>query len=284
MNETYPTLAVSSPNLRCSITGFPKGSLSQIVMSHYYRFELCRLIVLLLLLKGIEDVMANTLFVSHRGRDHGNSCNKRIMPCQTVRHAVTKTNEGDRVFIDFAQGRPYKECEDVTKAKYPIELTKSISFHGMNGSTELQCSKWYSLFKIKSPGRNITHVKFINLIISNSNIVVRLDQGALSELVLQNLVVRNNQIGLYGKNSIYCSILMINATFERTFGGIHLQCLNLTANIMSGIFKSTPVLLKNIGGKPSRWQNMQIWVENTGRGKYSNLCRVACNRTYYSYP
>ena len=89
-------------------------------MSHYCRFKLCLLIVLLLLLKGIKDVMANTLFVSHHRHDLGNCCNNRTMPCQTVRHAVTKTNEGDQVFIDFAQGRPYMECDDVTKAKYTL--------------------------------------------------------------------------------------------------------------------------------------------------------------------
>ena len=207
--------------------------------------------------------MTDTLFVSHHGNDL-NKCWRRSTPCRTVRHAVKIANDGDRIFVDSANGAPYLECENLTQTRYSMPLTKSVLFYGMNGKAEIRCTKRYDLFNITSPSSNITRVQFFDLVLSNSNIGVRLDVGTRSELKFQNVIVRNNVNGIYTKYSLDCSILIVNSTFEDNFtGGTRLQCLNVTAQIMASTFKLTPALFANIGHKPSRWQNMRIWVKNT---------------------
>ena len=207
--------------------------------------------------------MTDTFFVSHQGDDR-NNCGNWTKSCRTVRHAVKMTNEGDQIFIDYARGRPYMECENPKQSRYPMDLTKSLSFYGVNGKPEIRCTKWYGLFNITSPNVNITRIKFFNLVISNSNSAVRLAEGTRSELQFQNVLVRNNQISIYSKNSDACSILIANSTFEHNFPwGTRLQCHNLTVQIMSSTFKLTPVFIANVGTNQSRWTNMRVWVQNT---------------------
>ncbi|CAB3990686.1 Hypothetical predicted protein, partial [Paramuricea clavata] len=171
----------------------------------------------------IQDVMTNSLFVSHQGNDL-NNCGNWTMPCRTVRHAVKMSNDGDQIYIDYAQGRPYMECENVTESTCSIELPKSVSFHGLYGKAEIRCKNGLRFFKIRSPSFNITRVKFFNLVISRSNTVAELDVGARTELVFNNTLITKNQIG-----------------------GVRLQCLNLTARIISSTFKLSPLLLGNRG-------------------------------------
>jgi hypothetical protein len=75
------------------------------------------------------------------------------MPCRTVRHAVKMSNDGDQIYIDYEQGRPYMECENVTRSTCSIELTKSVSLYGINGRAEHQCNKGCKFFIIM-PGWN----------------------------------------------------------------------------------------------------------------------------------
>ena len=219
--------------------------------------------------------MTSTFFVSHHGDDL-NYCGNWTMPCRTVRHAVKMINDGDEIYIDYAQGKPYMECENPRQSTYSqsIELTKSVSFYGINGKAEIRCTKWSDLFMIKSPSLNKTRVKFLNLVISNSNIAVRLDVGTKSEVVFQNMLVRNNHIGLYSKYSTDCSILITNSSFEHNFpGGTRLKCFNVTVHLISSTFKFAPVLFANIGDKSPRWQNMRIWVRSTVvDGENTQLC------------
>jgi hypothetical protein len=183
-------------------------------------------------------------------------------------------NDGDEIYVDYAQGKPYMECENLRQATHSIELKKSVSFYGFNGKAEIRCTKSYDLFMIKSPSLNKTRVKFLNLVISNSNSAVRLDVGTRSELVFQNMLVGNNQISIYSKYSTDCSILITNSSFEHNSpGGTRLKCFNVTAHIISSTFKLTPVLFANIGDKSPRWQNMRIWVRSTVvDGENTQLC------------
>ena len=209
--------------------------------------------------------MTNSLFVSHHGDDL-NNCGNWTMPCRTVRHAVKMSNDGDQIYIDYAQGRPYMECENLTQSTCSIELTKSVSFHGINGKAKIQCRKCYKLFNITSSSFKITRIKFLNLVISNSNIVAKLDVGAKAELVLQNMLIRDNSYAIYSKNSIDCSIKIFNSSFEHHFNqrwGIYLRCVNLTVHINSSSFKITPVLFTNIANKPTRWKKTEILIQNT---------------------
>jgi hypothetical protein len=174
------------------------------------------------------------------------------------------SNDGDQIYIDYAQGRPYMECENVTQSTCSIELTKSVSFYGINGRPELHCNKRCKFFIITSPSFNITRIKFFSLVISSSGVVTEIDKGARMELVYQNMLLRDNYYAIRSKNSIDCSILITNSSFENNFSlGIHLRCSNLTAHITSSTFELTPVSLTNIANTPTRWQKTEVLVRNT---------------------
>ena len=214
---------------------------------------------------GIQDVLAKSLFVSQHGDDL-NDCADWTMPCRTVRHAVKMSDDGDEIYIGYAQGRPYLECENVTKSLCSIELTKSLSFHGINGKAEIQCTKCSKFFTITSSSFNITRINFLNLVISNSNLVVELGAKANTELVFQNMLVRDNNLALYSKYSKDCSIKIFNSSFEHntnTYSGIYLECANITAHINSSFFIFTPLLIKNIANMPTRWRKTMILVQST---------------------
>ena len=214
-------------------------------------------------LLGVHDVLTIAFFVSHNGDDL-NSCANWTMSCRTVRRAVTVSTEGDQIFIDYGQGMPYMECENLKNTTFSIELTKSLSFHGINGKAEIRCDKWYGLFSIISTSFNVIRVNFFNLVISNSNIVARINVGTRSALLFQDTLVKNNLMSIYSKCSFYCSILISNSSFEHNLpGGIRLQCFNVIAQIISSTFKLNPVFFANIEYKSPHLQNMTVLVQST---------------------
>ena len=209
--------------------------------------------------------MTRSLFVSHHGDDL-NDCTNGSVPCRTVRHTVKISNEGDHIYIDYSDGRPYMECENVTYSTCSIHLTKSISFHGVNGKAEIRCWKRCNFFIITSQELNVTRVKFVNLAISNSNTVARLEDGTRSELVFQNMLIGDSLTAIYSKRSNLCSIMILDSSFEdvgKFQWGIYLRCLNLTAHIISSVFKKTPVYVTNCANKKTPWTKTEIFVRNT---------------------
>ncbi|CAB4041786.1 Hypothetical predicted protein, partial [Paramuricea clavata] len=221
----------------------------------------------------IQDVSTNSLFVSHRGDDL-NNCGNWTMPCRTVRHAVKMSNNGDQIYIDYAKRRPYMECENVTQSSCSIELTKSVSFYGINGRAELQCNKRCKFFIITSPNFNIIRIKFFNLVISGSSVVTEIDKGARMELVYQNMLVKYNYYAIRSKHSTDCSILITNSSFQNNFNfGIYLRCSNLTAYITASTFQFSPVSLTNIANTPTRWKKTEILIRDTVfNGKNIHTC------------
>ncbi len=207
--------------------------------------------------------MTNPLFVSHDGDDH-NNCGNWTMRCRTVRRAVKMSNDGDQIYIDHGQGRPYMECDNLTQSGCFIELRKSITFHSINGKADIHCKKSCKLFKITSPSSNIIKIKFFDLVISSSSIVAELDVGARSELSFHNMLIRDNLQGIYSKYSTECSILITNSSFEDNINsGIYLQCSDLTVSINSSTFKVSPVFFANSGSMPTVRQKTVIFVQNT---------------------
>jgi hypothetical protein len=207
--------------------------------------------------------MANSLFVSHDGEDF-TDCGDLSMPCRTVRHAVNMSNDGDEVYIDYAQGRPYMECENLTlQSGCYIELTKSVSFHGINGKAAIRCKKSCTFFKITSPIFRVNKIKFFNLVISTSSIAVELE-GSRTELVFDNVLIRDNLHAIHSKYSIECPILITNSTFEDNVEwGINLACSNLSVNINSSIFKSSSISFRNNDTMSEVLQKTEIFVQNT---------------------
>ena len=188
----------------------------------------------------------NYFVVSQRGTDL-NDCGKWTMPCRSIRYAVNISNDGDDIYVDYAQGRPYMECENTTRSISSIELKKSVSFFGVNGKAEIGCKNSRKLFNIKSSGYFITRVQFVNLVISTSNIAAELDSGVRTELIFNDTLVRNNQIGLYGDRATECNIKIQNSSFEHNSQwGIHLTCRNVTTRIISTSFKQSIVLIANV--------------------------------------
>ena len=210
--------------------------------------------------------MTKSLFVSQHGHDL-NNCGNRTMTCRTVRYAVKISRDGDEIYIDYTPGRPYAECQNVSHSSCSaIELNKTISFHGMNGKAEIQCRKCPMFFTITSQSLNITRINFFNLVISNSKTVIGLGAKANTELVFQNMVVRDNIYALYSKYSNDCSIKILNSSFEHNINtkwGIYLRCANLTIHINSSFFALTPLLFQNVGKEPTRWRRTEILIQHT---------------------
>ena len=214
---------------------------------------------------GNQYVMTHSLFVSQHGEDLNNNCGNQTMPCCTVRHAVKMSRDGDEIFINYAHGKPYMECENATQS-CAVELTKSVSFYGINGKGEIQCRKCPRLFIITSPGFNITRINFFNLIISKTNTVVELGEKTNTELVFQNMLLMDNLAALYSKHSTACSIKIFNSNFEHNINpswGIYLRCDNLTVHINSSSFEFTPLLLTNVASKTIRWRKTEILIQHT---------------------
>ena len=214
---------------------------------------------------GNQYVMTDSLFVSQHGNDL-NNCTNWTMSCRTVRHAVKVSHDGDKIYIDYAKGRPYMECENVIQLPCSIELKKSLSFHGVNGKTEIQCRKCSRFFTIASPSINITRINFFNLVISNSRIVAELCTKANTELGFQNMLLRDNNLALYSKYSNDCSIKVFNSSFEsntNSYWGIYIISASLTVHINSSFFAFTALLFTNVANEPTRGRKTEILIQHT---------------------
>ena len=185
-------------------------------------------------------------FVSQSSTAHDhNNCGNRAMPCRTVRYAVKMSRDGDEIHIDYAQGRPYLECENVSQSSCSIELNKNISFHGMSGRPIIKCKKSCKLFVINN--LEPTKVAFYNLEIQSTNMVAECTQAKEFELQFESTVITDNSVGIHSKNSTNCFIKINNSTFqEKANFAIYLKCTNLTAHITHSEFKKNPILLQTI--------------------------------------
>ena len=198
------------------------------------------------------------------------------MPCRTLRHAVEISRRGDRIYIDYAQGKPYKECENVGKSVDPIDISQSISFHGYKGAAEIRCKLNWKLFKIRSPQFITTRVQFFNVVISSSGVVTELEKGSRTELIFENTVLKNNVMGIRSQSSADCSIKIFHSSFSQNINGaIWLKCFNLTAKIISSTFKKGYVLLQNVQRQPAflQWMHANVLIRKTHfDGENAELC------------
>ena len=204
-------------------------------------------------------------FVSQRGTDL-DTCGSWSMPCRTIRYAVKMSKDGDQIYIDSAKERPYMECENITKSTCPIELNKTISFHGINGRPTIKCKGSYILFVLKNSNLNVPKVGFYNLVFTSADTVAECSVAAGFELVIANTTIMDSRLGIHSKNSENCFINIDNSTFrENTDGAIWLKCNNLTAQITNSVFQKNPILLQTIYNQryPNHWQTVQVFVRNS---------------------
>ena len=103
------------------------------------------------------------MFVSHRGKDE-DFCGDWTFPCRSVRQAVNISSANDVIYIDYAEGRPYKECEHlISNENQTIILDKSLAFFGLNGSGILNCAQTYPFFQVNSAAYTTIKIVFSNL-------------------------------------------------------------------------------------------------------------------------
>ena len=169
------------------------------------------------------------------------------MSCRTMRHAVMISNDGDKIFIDYAKGKPYMECENVTESACSIELNKTISLYGMHGQPTIKCKKGCKLFVIKNSNLSAPKVGFYNLVLSSTNTVAECSEAGKFELVMENTTITDNVLGIHSRNSENCFINMHNSTFqEHANWAIWLRCTNLTTHITNSVFQKNPISLRTI--------------------------------------
>ena len=135
------------------------------------------------------------------------------MPCRTMRHAVKMSKDGDQIYIDFAKGRPYMECENVTESTCSIKLNKTISFHGINGRPAIKCKISCKLFVVNFNLKG-QKVGFYSLIFTSTDTVSDCMWVSGFELMIENTTIMNSRLGINGRNSRNCFINIHNSTFR----------------------------------------------------------------------
>ncbi|CAB4028866.1 Hypothetical predicted protein [Paramuricea clavata] len=176
------------------------------------------------------------------------------------------SSDGDQIYIDYAPGRPYMECENVTQSTCSIELNKTISFHGNNGQPIIKCKKSCKLFVIKNSKLKVTKVAFHNLVFRSAHTVAECTEASAFELVLENTTFANNSNGIHSTKSENCFININNSTFqEKTYRAIGLKCTNLTAHITNSVFKRNPISLQTFYKKSykSHSRVLEVFVRNS---------------------
>ena len=145
--------------------------------------------------------------MTHTGHDISN-CGYYSNPCQSIRYAVRTSIPEDRILVDCAGGRPYKECE----SNSAISIPGSLSIRGINGSAEIQCRQNTTLFLIQERSK-VAHLTLHNLILSNSEVAVNSLQNGCTNVVFSQCVLRNNSFGISIKRATNCSFVLNNSSF-----------------------------------------------------------------------
>ena len=182
-------------------------------------------------------------------------------PCRSIRFAVSISSANDEIYIDYAHGKPYKECENISLSSSSIELNKSISFFGINGGKAvIECKDDCDLFKIKSSRLRKTRVIFVNLFFTRSQVVVRCSKTNF-ELAFKHCIIKDVNSAINVKGSTNCSIQLFNSSFEGN--RISIKCINLTAHFVSTSFFANPVIIRSItANQYKRFQTVAVYIFN----------------------
>ncbi|XP_028408073.1 uncharacterized protein LOC114530670 isoform X2 [Dendronephthya gigantea] len=190
-------------------------------------------ILLALFCYGIQPVSLKNLFVSHHGHDKEN-CGDETLPCRSLRHTITIARDNDVIRIDYAGGKPYKECENFTQKRLDtIVLNKSLLFYGFNGNAVLHCQQSYSFFRINSLANASSKVVFSNLSIASRGDV--LDVNVTSGIISDSHI-RSRQYPL------------------------QVRCSNMVVRLLGSAFFSCPLLLRS--GTASEEKIFNILIDN----------------------
>ena len=198
-------------------------------------------------------------------------CGKSTSPCRTIKHAVSISIADDEIHIDYARGEPYKECETTKPSNYAIELNKSISFFGINGTAVIQCKGSCDFFIIKTSTLRKTRIVFVNLVITRSRVAVRSSKIDF-DLEFNHCLIKNVDSAIIGKGSTNCFLKISNSSFQgNTFNGIKISCINFTAHFMSSVFNAIPVTLQTNYDK--NFKKAEVFISNCiFNGERKQMC------------
>ena len=181
-----------------------------------------------------------SVFVSHRGQDI-NGCGNWTLPCRSVRHAVKISSDNDVIHIDYANGRPYKECEQVIpKENHTIMLNKSLSFHGFNGQARLHCEKKMNFFRINSSGHTTLRIVFFNLSLVSRAVLLNTSTSSRFELEFDFCDIQRSAYFIRAV-SLSCSIHLLNSSIHSYQDPIYAECTYLTVRLNGSTFFSCMV-------------------------------------------
>ena len=186
-------------------------------------------------------------------------CGNLNSPCRSIRYAVKISKNNDKILIAADQQKPYKECSNTSYAS--IELNKSLSFLGINGTAVIECRPGCDLFKIRNPSDK-TRVIFSDLVMSRSNTVVQCLKANV-ELIFERCSFEICDIGVNIRESMRCSIQTIDSSFKETRNwAISARCVNLTARFTNTSFYASPVNLQAFSANDNSYQTNQVYIFN----------------------
>ena len=202
--------------------------------------------------------MSSSLLVSHGGQDVF-FCGNRNSPCRSIRYAVKISKNNDKILIAADQQKPYKECSNTSGSS--IELNKSLSFLGINGTAVIECHPGCNLFKVRNPFDK-TRIFFSDLVMSRSNTVVQCLKANV-ELIFKrcNFEICDTAVNI--RQSMRCSIQTIDSSFKESRNwAIFARCVNLTARFTNTSFYASPVDLQAFSANDNCYQTNQVYIFN----------------------
>ena len=196
--------------------------------------------------QGIQNVSSKNVFVSHRGRDK-NFCGNWTLPCRSVRQAVKISNANDDIYIDYSEGKPYKECEHLPASNHTIMLNKSLSFYGYNGSAVLHCEQTYPFFGINNSAYTTSKIVLASLTLASRGILLSAHYNMFSMFHLElNFCDIKRTTHVIKATSYSCSVQILNSHIRSNLDPLYITCINFAGHLIGSTFFSCKVILSSV--------------------------------------
>ena len=160
-----------------------------------------------------------------------------------MRYTITIARDNDVIYIDYAGGKPYKECENPTrKGNDTIVLNKSLLFYGFNGKAVLHCQQSYSFFRMNISENTSSKIVFSNLSIASRGDVLDASEVSKFELECNSCNIEESR-HFVTVMSLTCSILVLDSYIRSRQYPLHVCCSNMTVRLLGSDFFSCPIIL-----------------------------------------
>ena len=198
------------------------------------------------LLVGINAVPAKLNVTQHSHGQDVPYCGNATVPCRTIRFTVNKANSGDTIYIDDANGKPYKECD---KSPNAIQLNKSLSFICPNGMAEVQCRSGNNIiFEIPNNVLENQIISFTSIKFTSANPALK-TLCDNTRILIRRCVFQGNNIAIYMKNQGNCHLQVDKSIFiDNKISGIYGKCGNIMVRLSKTTFRASAVSLSDVNG------------------------------------